>query len=468
VYRLQVRIAKAIKEKRWGKVKTLQHLLVTSWSAKALAVKTVTSNKGKATPGVDGIIWRSAKAKLLAIPTLKRRGYKSRPLRRIYIPKANGKKRPLGIPTMKDRAMQALYAMALIPIAETTADHCSYGFRPERSVADAIQHCFLALNHEDRATWILEGDIKACFDHIDHDWLLQNIPMDRKILQQWLKAGYLEKGTLFPTKSGTPQGGIISPVLANMALDGLQDLVKRIAPKGSKVNLIRYADDFICTGADPQVLKTVIQPAIEAFMKERGLQLSQEKTHITSIHEGFDFLGFNLRKYNGKLIIKPAKDKVKAFRSRLKGVCKQLRFRKTHEVIAQLNRMLRGWGNFYRHVVASDTFKSVDTYLFQTIWREIKRRHPMKSKRWLAKIYFRRKGFRHWIFSGLETKHGRRRIHWLLPLSRLPIQRYFKIPMEITPFDPQHQKALRQRKARLAAQRQKNRLQAFQTTSPWY
>ena len=208
VQKLQVRIAKAVKQKRWGKAYALQRILVTSRSAKLLAIKSVTSNKGKNTPGIDGIIWKTAKAKFQALEALSRMGYKAQPLRRVKIPKYNGKMRALGIPTMKDRAVQALYAMALKPIAEITADTHSYGFRPRRSVADAIAHCFIALARKDSATWILEGDIKACFDQIGHEWMMNHIPMDKTILRQWLKAGYVENHVFHHTTAGTPQGGL--------------------------------------------------------------------------------------------------------------------------------------------------------------------------------------------------------------------------------------------------------------------
>src|SRR6266566_2337617 len=211
VRRLQARIVKATKEKRWGKVKALQRLLTHSFSGKALAVRRVTENQGKNTPGVDKITWNTPQKKINAVYSLRQRGYHPQPLRRIYIPKKNGKKRPLGIPVMKCRAMQALYLLALEPVAETTADPNSYGFRPQRSTADAIEQCFTALGKARSPQWILEGDIKGCFDAISHAWLLAHIPMDKTMLKKWLKAGYMEKHVLYPTEEGTPQGGIITP-----------------------------------------------------------------------------------------------------------------------------------------------------------------------------------------------------------------------------------------------------------------
>ena len=254
VCRLQARIVKAIQEGRWGKVKALQYLLTHSFSGKALAIRRVTENQGKGTPGVDREIWDTPEKKATALQALRQRGYNPQPLRRVYIPKKNGKMRPLGIPTMRDRAMQALYLQALDPIAETMADPNSYGFRKERSTADAIEQCHIVLSNRGGARWIFEGDIKSCFDRISHEWLMAHIPMCKTILQKWLKAGFMEKHVFYATEEGTPQGGICSPVLANMALDGLERELRGRYPKASalsrkaKVNLVRYADDFIITG----------------------------------------------------------------------------------------------------------------------------------------------------------------------------------------------------------------------------
>ena len=227
VRRLQMRIVKATQEGRWNKAKALQRLLTSSFSSKALAVKRVTENEGGRTAGVDGQIWSTPEAKSQAVKDLKGHGYQPLPLRRVYIPKSNATMRPLGIPSMKDRAMQALHLSALEPISETTADWNSYGFRPERATQDAIAQCFILLALKTSAVWILEGDIRGCFDNIKHDWLIDNIPMDKKILQKWLKAGYIHKRILYPTDAGTPQGGICSPTLANMTLDGLEAELKK-------------------------------------------------------------------------------------------------------------------------------------------------------------------------------------------------------------------------------------------------
>ena len=246
---LQARIVKAVAEGRWNKVKALVYLLTHSFSGRALAILRAVSNSGAKTPGVDGVLWNTPEAKSAAFGTLRRHGYQPQPLRRVYIPKSNGKRRALGIPTMRDRAMQALYLLGLDPIAESRADGHSYGFRLERRCADALRQVFLLLSNRHGPQWILEGDIKACFDRISHSWLLTHVPMDNRLLRQWLEAGFLEKHAWFATMEGTPQGGIISPVLANWTLDGLQRLLaKRFATtpqqRKNKVHLVRYADDF--------------------------------------------------------------------------------------------------------------------------------------------------------------------------------------------------------------------------------
>jgi len=395
VRRLQVRIVKATQEGRWNKVRALQRLLTHSHSGKVLAVRRVTENQGKDTAGVDGVIWNTPARKAEAVHQLRRHGYRPRPLRRVYIPKRNGKKRPLGIPTMRDRAMQALYLQALDPIAETTGDRDSYGFRKERSTADAIEACFIFLGKGKSLRWVLEGDIKACFDRIDHDWLLANVPLDKTILRAWLKAGFMEQGLLHPTGEGTPQGGIISPVLANLALDGLGTLLEERFPKKrpnrdktkpykySQVNLVRYADDFIITGATKGLLEDEVRPLVEAFMAERGLELSQEKTVITHIDEGFDFLGQNVRKYGGKILIKPAKDNVQAFLATVRGIIKNGATITAAALIARLNPVIRGWANFHRHVVSKATFSSVDHAIHQAVWQWARRRHKRKGLRWV-------------------------------------------------------------------------------------
>src|SRR5947209_6115033 len=366
VRRLQARIAQATQAGKWGRVKALQRLLTHSLSGKALAVRRVTENTGKRTPGVDGEIWKTPEQKTTAIRTLHQRGYHPQPLRRVYIPKSNGAQRPLSIPTMRDRAMQALYLLALDPVAETTADPNSYGFRTARGASDAIEACFIALCRNDRAEWILEGDIRSCFDRISHEWLVAHIPLEQAILKKWLKAGYLENHHLNPTEEGTPQGGIASPALANMTLDGLERLLASHFPKRgksgqrAKVNLIRYADDFCVTGSSKELLEQEVKPLIEQFLRERGLELSPEKTVVTHIEQGFDFLGQTIRKYRRgkrpKFFITPSKKSVKVFLRKIRKRIKESGDLTASELIGELNPMIRGWALYHRHVVSKAIF----------------------------------------------------------------------------------------------------------------
>jgi RNA-directed DNA polymerase len=437
VQRLQMRIAKATREGRWGKVKALQWLLTHSSAAKLLAVRRVASNPGRETAGVDGIVWKTAGQKLRAARSLRRRGYRPQPSRRIYIPKKNGKLRPLGIPTLGDRAMEALQLLALEPVAETLADPNAYGFRPKRSTADAIGQCFNVLARKQSAQWILEGDIKSCFDRISHPWLNDHIPMDKSILRKWLAAGYMEKGVVYPTEAGTPQGGIASPALANMTLDGLEEIARRAAPSNQKVHVVRYADDFIVTGASKEVLEMEVKPAVVAFLTARGLELSEEKTRITHIDDGFDFLGFNVRKYVGKILIKPSKAAIKSFLERTREIIRANVATKTEDLIRQLNSKLRGWANYFRHVVAKKTFSYVDNQVFRALIAWINRRHPNKSVRWKRQRYFRSEGRRNWVFfASIRDASGKVAYLDLFQASSVPIVRHIKIQAQATPYDP--------------------------------
>ena len=447
VKKLQVRIVKAQKEGHYSKVKSLQWLLTHSFYAKALAVKRVTSNQGKRTSGVDHELWLTPQAKFNAISKLNRRGYHPQPLRRHYIPKKNGKMRPLGIPTMTDRAMQTLYKFSLEPIAETYADPNSYGFRIGRSTHDAIEQCFTDLNKGKSPEWILEGDIKGCFDHISHEWLLENIPMDTQILEKWLKCGYVETRKLFPTDEGAPQGGTISPTLMNMTLDGLERLLQERLPTRQKVNgrthfnklnFVRYADDFIITGESPEFLRDKVLPIVKEFLTERGLQLSEEKTVITHIEDGFDFLGKNIRKYNGKLLIKPSKTSVKSFLEKVRSIIKGNKSTKQETLIRKLNPVIRGWVNNQRYVVSSKVFSRVDYEIYKCLWQWAKRRHKKKSHKWIAQKYWHHIGSRQWTFSGPyenQSTEGEPLYCKLEYATDTKIIRFKKIVAEANPFD---------------------------------
>ncbi len=411
INKLQSRITKATARGKGNLVKKLQYLLTSSFFAKLLAVKQVTSNKGKRTAGIDNQLWKTPAEKYNAAQSLKSKGYKAKPLRRIYIEKkGKNKKRPLGIPTMYDRAIQALYAMALDPVAEVAADKTSFGFRKKRGTTDAAQHIFLYSRGNKGTQWILEGDIKGCFDNINHQWLMENIPIDKKILKQLLKAGFSYKRQLFPTERGTPQGGILSPIMANMTLDGIEKKIKEKYWKrkdgsigGSnqnkhRVNYTRYADDFIVS-ADSKEILNQIKEIITRHLTERGLTLSEEKTLITNIEDGFDFLGWNFRKYKGKMLIKPEKGSIKKIMTSIKDMIYLHRGKSQRELIKTLNPIITGWANYHHNFSAKQTYSKLDSYLFHKLWRWAKRRHPNKNKKWIKKRYWHCSLFRNWIFS---------------------------------------------------------------------
>ncbi len=442
VRRLQARIVKATQEGKWGKVKALQRLLTHSFSGKVLAVKRVTENQGKNTPGVDRIVWNTPQKKMNGVYALRQRDYHPQPLRRIYIPKKNGKMRPLSIPCMLCRSMQALYLLALNPIAEVIGDRNSYGFRPERSTADAIKQCFIVLSSKRSAQWILEGDIRSCFDKLSHDWLLAHIPMEKTMLKKWLKAGFMDKQTLYPTEEGTPQGGIASPVIANLALDGLEKVLNERFPKpkngyNAKVNFVRFADDFIITGDSQELLAKEVKPLVEQFLRARGLELSPEKTLITHITEGFDFLGQNIRKYHAKMLIQPAKKNVAAFLDKVRNIIAGNKQATAGHLVVQLAPLIQGWARYHQYSASKRTFKKVDYHIFSLLWRWAKRRHPNKGAKWVKTKYFHRRGNQSWVFCGEVTDTKGRHLVQLPMTSQTRIQWYVKVREQANPYDPE-------------------------------
>jgi len=425
VNRLQTRIAKATQNKNWNLVKRLMYLLTHSYSTKLLAVRIVTQNHGKRTAGVDGKLCTTASDKMQAALSLTDKHYHAHPLRRIYIPKpGKSTKRPLSIPTMSDRAMQTLYALALQPVAETTADTRSFGFRLFKCAQDASIYAFRCLWQDTSSPWILEGDIKGCFDNISHSWLKNNIPIDRSILSQFLKSGFIFDDTFYHTDKGAPQGSPISPLLANMTLDGIEKLLKERFPK-MKVYFIRYSDDFLVITPSKEIADEV-REIIHDFLAIRSLELSPEKTVITHIDDGFDFLGWNFRKYKGKLLIKPSQKSIKSITQNLKSIVNKAKSWTQSELIKTLNPVIRGWANYHRHIVAKDTFSKLDSYLWEITWQWGKRRHPNKGHKWVANKYWTSEGTRNWIFKTKESE--------LLKFSDAQIRRHSLLKLDANPY----------------------------------
>lgn len=454
VNRLQTRIAKATINGDRNKAKRLQYLLTHSLSAKALAVKKVTTNKGKKTSGVDKKLWSTPASKMKAILTLTDRKYRSKPLKRTYIAKkGKNKKRPLGIPTMYDRAMQTLYALALEPIAETKADTISFGFRRGRSAKDACEQIFNVLSRKCSPTWILEGDIKGCFDNINHKWLFDNIPMNKRIMKQFLKSGFIYEGKLFPTDNGSPQGGAISSLYANMTLDGLEKLIQDKYHRNSKgnisnhyraktkVNLVRYADDFIIT-ANTKEIASEIRTLVSNFLKIRGLELSDEKTMITHIDKGFDFLGWTFRKFKGKLLVKPSKEStINLIRKCSTIILKDGKSSTQSNLIRRLNQIILGWTNYHKHVVASQVFSNVKNNLYLLLVRWAKFRHPNKGVKWQQNKYWHKENCKSWVFKTDECM--------LIDFGKIRIIRHPKLQISKNPFIDREYYNMRKIKLRL-------------------
>lgn len=435
VQQLQHKIAVAYNTGRKGEYKQLQHNLTKSFAARALAVRTVVTNPGKKNPGVDKCVWESPKEKwdnLIQLGNLSH--YRASPIRRVWISKdgkqvlpdkSNG--RPLGIPTMFDRAIQSVWNLALSPIAECTGDRHSYGFRPYRSSQDAKQMLYIRLANRYRPEWILQADIKGLFNNISHKWIMANIPVNAFLLQQWLKAGQIE---LEETGAGVPQGGPISPTISNMVLDGLSDKIqKAVAPytnkKGrvlpnTKCTMIRYADDFIVTCADKELIVNVIQPAIREFLGCRGLELSEKKTVITHIEDGFDFLGWNCQLYINKLLIKPSKKSIDRIKERIKTLFDKHSKSSAYTLIHQLNPVIHGWANYHRTAVSKVCFNKIGHYLWTKVWKWIRAKHTRRGRRELVKMYFSRIGGRNWAFSGSK---GENKLT-LFDIANVPIVRH--------------------------------------------
>ncbi len=421
VRKLQERIFRATRNKEWAKVKNLQKLLVRSHSARLLSVRRVTQeNNGKYTPGIDGQIYATSKERAELAEEVHQTNifnYKCKPLRRVYIPKSSGDKRPLGIPTVKDRVMQMLVKLALEPEWEARFELHSHGFRPGRRCMDAIWQIWTSIKiqgKQKRSAWILDADISGCFDNINHEALLKRIPVFREPVRKWLKSGLFEFGKYYQTKAGTPQGGIISPLLANIALDGMERLFGVENSKGNYtypsqrqgdnkgLNLIRYADDFVVTAPSREKIVSYVLPKLKTFLKERGMELNEAKTKIVHRDEGFDFLGFNIRQYynntRGICLAKPSKKAVKRHLEHIKTVISKNKQMKADELISKLNPIIRGWANYYCYSSAKETFNYIDYRLWKILWQWCLRRHNNKGKQWIRHRYFLNIANKKWIF----------------------------------------------------------------------
>ena len=402
---LQYKILIAYREKDKNQVKILQHRLTRSFAARAIAVRKVVSNTGKKTPGIDKVIWDSKELRFQAIGKLKNLSqYKASPVRRVYIPKAGNKLRPLGIPTMIDRAVQTLFMFTIDPIAEETACQRSYGYRLHRSVKDcAVYLWMVTASPTANRRYILEADIKGFFPSVSHEWLLENVPMDKRILKEFLKAGYMEEAFFHETLEGFPQGSPISPPLANLTLNGLEKIL-------SKRDFLstRYVDDFVVLGKSREELSEVARPLIVEFLSKRGLELHPEKTGICSVEKGYDFLGYNFREYSdkarvkgnklGAFLVTPSSEKVKAFCKELRTLIKNYNEKSLYELTRKLNMKLRGWAEHYRTVTSQKAFSTVSYHVWNALWRKVVRRHRTRSKDWLYRKYFKRKKGNKWIF----------------------------------------------------------------------
>lgn len=405
---LQRRIAQATEKKDKRKIKRLQKLLLRSFSSKLLAIRKVTTNKGKNTPGIDGETWNAPSIKWEKAFELNIEKYKNcLPLRRILIPKKDKReKRPLSIPCKKDLAMQALCQLALDPVSETLADKFSFGFRRDRSCQDATSRHFILLARKGCGEYIFDADIKKCFDKIAHQ-KIQEL-MDEyfaypKVIDKFIKADHIFQNKKFPNSQGVAQGGIISPTIANMVLDGFEEYLKerrakdRIIKK-SKMLLTRYCDDFTIVTNSQENAQRAKQYCCD-FLKERGLELSEEKSKIVHINEGFDFLGFNLRKYGDKLLIKPNKKSILKILKKIRETIAKSKSLNQETLIKVLNPIIKGWCEYYSAVCSKRIFQKIDYNIFKSLYKWCLRKHPNKSKKWVNARYFHAQRNRKWIFA---------------------------------------------------------------------
>lgn len=462
VRNLRQRIFRASEKGDLKKVRSLQKLMLRSRSNVLLSVRRVTQvNTGRNTPGVDKVVVKTPEARgRLVDDLLTFTPWKAKPTRRVYIPKSPTKLRPLGIPVIKDRCLQAMVKNALEPFWEAKFEGISYGFRPGRSCHDAIEKIYLAATPQRKKPWVVDADIKGAFDNIAHDFLLDTIgnAPGRELIKQWLKAGVMDDGVFQETEAGTPQGGVISPLLANIALHGMEEALTvyrtlkngetRITRRGVAYNcrgqncgkrvVVRYADDFVVFCESHEDAEEVIR-VLTGWLKERGLTLSPEKTRIVHLLEGFDFLGFNVRHYERKarrnrraLFIKPSKESVQKIRNKLRDKWLSLVGSNAIAVVKELNPVIRGWANYFRIGVASRIFGKLDNWMFIRERRFLKRTHPNKPKCWHDAKYFGKLNKQRddkWVFGDKRTGI------YLMRFSWFPIERHTLVRGKASPDD---------------------------------
>src|SRR5215469_6301408 len=448
VRNLRQRIFRATQEGNQKKVRSLQKLLLKSYSNRLVSVRRVAQiNAGKHTPGVDKLVIKTPAARGRMVDALAHYfPWKAEPARRVYIPKANNKLRPLGIPAVADRCLQAMIKNALEPAWEAKFEGSSYGFRPGRSGHEAIEKIFGLARPNKTKKWILDADICGAFDNISHEYLLKAIgPVPgRELIKQWLKAGYVEHGTFHATEQGTPQGGVASPLLANIALHGMEEaLGVTYDYRGQLIGkraVVRYADDFVCFCETREDAEQVQKILVE-WLKERGLTLSEEKTHIVHLTKGFNFLGFNIRHYPApqtsrtgwKLLIKPSKESVQDVQKKLKDQWNKAQGGNVQLVLKKLNPIIRGWANYFRTAVAKEIFSKLDSWMFYKADRYTRWTHPKKPKDWRHRKYWGRFHLDRldpWVFGDKHTGG------YLLKFSWFPIERHTLVKGRSSPDDP--------------------------------
>jgi RNA-directed DNA polymerase len=447
VRNLRQRIFKAAQARDWNKVRSLQKLMLRSYSNTLVSVRRVTQeNKGKRTHGVDGVkvLTPEGRGRLVDL-MMAFQPWRVRPALRVYIPKANGKQRPLGIPTVMDRCLQARVKNALEPRWEVVFEASSYGFRPGRSCHDAMTHITALTKVDSRKKWVVDADIKGAFDNIAHAYVLETVGEvpGRALIKQWLKSGYVEHGTFHPTEAGTPQGGVISPLLANIALHGMEQALEiKYNQKGKnpgKRALVRYADDFVVLCASKADAKQVIENLNE-WLARRGLMLSEEKTRVVHLTQGFDFLGFNVREYSNVnrkegavRLITPSKEAVKRHRDMMRGEWVRLKGQSVATVIKKLKPKIIGWANYYWHQVAYAAFHDLDNWMYERECRYAKQTHPNRSWKWLKKRYWGRLNKErnaNWVFGDKNSGIYLSKYTWF------KIERHVKVKGTASPDDP--------------------------------